>query len=81
MWMWNLMIQPWLLRNAVVKCFVDGDKNNNFQYRLFDQLDLSPQEGRQEAYNNISTVLGFGYHTIGGGNRNMQTRATWKSKR
>lgn len=47
----------WLLRNAAVKCFVDVDKNNNFQYRLFDQLDLSPQEGRQEAYNNILTVL------------------------
>lgn len=40
-----------------MKCFVDGDKNNNFQYRLFDQLDLSPQEGIQEVYDNISTVL------------------------
>lgn len=72
-----------MLRNATVKYFAEVDPRGsiNIQYRLYDRLDLSKQEGRQDAYNNISKVLGFGYHTIGGGNLNLQTRAEWSTKK
>jgi len=73
----------WVLRNATVKYFAEVDPQGsiNIQYRLYDRLDLSPQKGRQEAYNKISGVLGFGYHTLGGGNLNLQTRAEWNTTR
>jgi LysM repeat protein len=73
----------WVLRNATVKYFVEVDPQGgiNIQYRLYDRLDLSKQDGRQDAYNNISQVLGFGYHTLGGGNLNLQTRAEWSTKK
>lgn len=82
-WMVAANQLTWLLRNATVKYFAEVNKKGviTIQYRLHDQLDLSPQKGRQQAYNNISKVLGFGYHSLGGGNKNMQTRATWKSIR
>lgn len=56
-----------------MKYFAEVDPRGgiNIHYRLYDRLDLSPsydangKPTRQEAYNNISKVLGFGYHTLG----------------
>jgi peptidoglycan hydrolase-like protein with peptidoglycan-binding domain len=71
----------WVLRNATVRYWAEADSQGkvNIQYRLHDQLDLSPHKGRSRAYNNISTVTGLGYHTLAGGNKNLQTRAEWST--
>ncbi len=78
-WMVAANTLTWVLRNATVKYFVEVDAKGEIkiQYRVHDGLDLSPQEGRSNDYNKISEALGFGYHTLLGGNKNMQTRATW----
>ncbi|MFC5044862.1 DUF4157 domain-containing protein [Aquimarina hainanensis] len=69
----------WALRNATVRYWaeVSPDGAVRITYHLNDRLDLSPSEGRSEAYNNISEVTGFLYHTLAGGNLNLQTRAEW----
>ena len=72
----------WVRRGATAQysANVDSEGNVNIQYRTYDTLDLSPTEGRGPAYNAISTVLGVPYHTVAGGNRNMQTRAEWNTE-
>ena len=69
----------WALRHATVKYWAEVNASGGItiQYRLNDRLDLSSSSGRSGAYNLISDVLGFGYHTIAGGNINLQTRAEW----
>ena len=69
----------WALRHAQVKYWVEvgTDGTIKIQYRLYDTLDLSGQDGRSGAYNTISEILGFGYHTVAGGNKNLQTRGQW----
>jgi LysM repeat protein len=69
----------WALRHATVKYWVEVNAAGalTIQYHLYDVLDLTPQGGRSDAYKNISKVLGFGYHTVLGGNKNLQTRAQW----
>jgi RHS repeat-associated protein len=69
----------WALRHATVSAWAEVGKDGaiRVEYRLYDTLDLTPQAGREPAYNTISWVLGLGYHTILGGNKNMQTRAQW----
>lgn len=47
-------------------------------YQLSDTLDLSPQPGRSEAYNNISRVTGFLYHDVVGGNSDIIVNADWQ---
>ena len=71
----------WVLRNATVEYWAEVTPQGeiNIEYRLNDRLDLSPAEGRQPAYNAVSTVLGFGYHDLAGGNRNLQIRAEWNT--
>ena len=69
----------WALRNANMRYWaeVDADGNISITYHVNDRLDLSPSEGRSDAYNNISTVTGLPYHEILGGNVNLQTRSEW----
>lgn len=72
----------WALRHATVKYWVDVSEEGgiNIEYRLYDTLDLTPQDGRREAYNTISKTLGFFYHDLLGGNKNLQTRAEWNTR-
>jgi RHS repeat-associated protein len=69
----------WALRHATVKYWAEVGKDGTItiQFRLYDTLDLSGQAGRSGAYNTISEILGFGYHTVAGGNKNLQTRGQW----
>ncbi|AUS04919.1 hypothetical protein C1A40_05295 [Tamlana carrageenivorans] len=69
----------WALRHATVKYWaeVGRDGTITIQYRLYDTLDLSGSKGRSGAYNTISEGLGFFYHTMAGGNKNLQTRGQW----
>lgn len=69
----------WALRNATVKYWVEVDEKGKISvtYHLNDTLDLSGQNGRSGAYNNISNTLGFFYHKLGNGNVNLQTRSEW----
>jgi hypothetical protein len=69
----------WDLKHATVKYWaeVTASGSISIQYRLNDRLDLSSSPGRSGAYNIISDILGFGYHTTAGGNINLQTRAEW----
>lgn len=78
-WMVGANELTWVLRNATVfyKATVMSNGLLILEFHLVDRLDLSPSAGRSEAYNNISSVLGFGYHGVAGGNINMQIRAVW----
>lgn len=69
----------WALRHATVHYWVEvkADGTFNIEYRLFDTLDLSGSSSRSEAYSKISNALGYVYHDVVGGNKNLQTRATW----
>ena len=70
----------WALRNATVKYWAEigVDGTITIQYKLYDILDLSGSKGRSNAYNGISNGLGFIYHTLLGGNKNIQIRTQWK---
>lgn len=73
----------WALRHATVKYWaeVGRDGTITIQYRLYDTLDLSGSPGRSGAYNSISEGLGFFYHDVAGGNKNLQTRGQWSVTR
>jgi len=73
----------WALRHATVKYWaeVSHDGTITIQYRLYDTLDLSGNEGRSGTYNTISEIGGYLYHDIGGGNKNLQTRGQWSISR
>jgi hypothetical protein len=82
-WMVAANALTWVLRHAQVKYMVEVDYRGaiNIEYRVYDQLDLTPQNERGDAYNNISGALGHGSHGFMGANPNLQTRAAWKSTR
>lgn len=71
----------WSLRHASVEytATVKTDGTAVISYHLSDGLDLSAQPGRSEAYNNVSSVTGFLYHDIGGGNSEIQVNADWQT--
>jgi len=73
----------WALRHCTVKYWAEVSQSGSIkiQYRLYDTLDLSGNSGRSDAYNNISNFLGFFYHTLANGNKNLQTRAQWETIR
>jgi murein DD-endopeptidase MepM/ murein hydrolase activator NlpD len=68
----------WGVRHAEVKYWVEVSNTGtmSIQYRLTDRLDLSPN-GSSLGYDIISGGLGFFYHTLGGANKNLQTRSVW----
>jgi RHS repeat-associated protein len=78
---WEVAVNEltWALRHATVHYWVEvkADGSFNIEYRLFDTLDLSGSKSRSEAYNLISETLGYVYHNVSGGNKSLQTRATW----
>ncbi len=69
----------WSVRHAEVdySATVKTDGTMVISFHLNDQLDLSPQPGRSEAYNNISAATGFLYHDVAGGNSNLKVNADW----
>jgi RHS repeat-associated protein len=71
----------WSLRHASVSytAAVKADGTMVISYHLSDTLDLSAQNGRSEAYNNISNASGFLYHDVVGGNSSMQVNADWST--
>jgi RHS repeat-associated protein len=71
----------WALRNATVQytAIVKSDGTAIIFYHLNDQLDLSGQTGRSDAYKNISNTTGFLYHNVLGGNSSLKTNADWQT--
>lgn len=71
----------WSVRHAAVDytATVKSDGTIVIAYHLSDRLDLSPQAGRSEAYNNISAATGFLYHDVIGGNSDMKVNADWQT--
>ncbi len=71
----------WATRNSEVSytAIVKSDGTIVISYHLSDTLDLSPQKGRSEAYNNVSSVTGFLYHDVVGGNSAMKVNADWQT--
>jgi RHS repeat-associated protein len=70
----------WAVRHATVDytATVKADGTAVISYHLSDKLDLTPGN-RSGAYNNITTVTGFMYHDVGGGNSEMQVNADWQT--
>lgn len=64
--------------NVSYDATVKTDGTIVISYRLSDTLDLSAQPGRSEAYNNISSVTGFLYHDVVGGNSDIKVNAEWQ---
>ena len=79
-WIVGVQELTWATRHATVEyaATVKSDGTIVISYHLIDQLDLSAQPGRSEAYNNISSVLGFMYHDVVGGNSKMKINANWQ---
>jgi hypothetical protein len=63
-----------------VKYFATVSKEGkiNIEYKLNDVFDLTPHGKEETDYNKITKKLGYIYHDILGGNRNLQIRAEWK---
>ncbi len=71
----------WAVRHAKVDytATVKTDGTIVISFHLSDRFDLSAQSGRSEAYNNISSAMGFLYHDIVGGNSAMKVNANWET--
>jgi RHS repeat-associated protein len=71
----------WSVRHATIDytATVKSDGTIVIAYHLSDTLDLSPQSGRSDAYNNISAMTGFMYHDVFGGNSEMKVNADWQA--
>lgn len=59
----------WLLRHADIETVaqVDAHGTITINYKVDDTLDLRPGEGRSDAYNNTTAILGTIWHDILGG--------------
>ncbi|MCW5921690.1 MAG: RHS repeat-associated core domain-containing protein [Saprospiraceae bacterium] len=70
----------WATRHATIDYTATAKTDGTIvvYFHLSDVLDLSAQKGRSEAYNNISSALGFLYHDAAGGNINMKVNAEWQ---
>ncbi len=77
----------WMLRAANVESSATVNENGDItiQYSIEDTLDLRPDWGgplrkgwRGFAYNMITTVSGFTWHELLGGNDKFTTSANWK---
>jgi len=72
----------WLVRSVKVTTDVSititgtVTMNHNFT----DVFDLRPGKNRSDAYNNTTTILGFIYHDVLGGNDKMKIKASWTSE-
>lgn len=79
---WNVASNEltWATRHASIdySATVKSDGTVVVSFHLSDTLDLSAQKGRSEAYNNISSGLGFMYHDVAGGNSSMKVNADWQ---
>lgn len=71
----------WLVRSVTVKTVInvtkDGDVTMNHSFK--DKLDLRPSEGRSKEYNRVTSVMGFIYHDVLGGNDEMTVSASWSN--
>ncbi len=69
----------WLIRNTDVNASAtvskDGKVKITYSLSPNEKLDLRPNSS-ELLYDIITSVLGFLYHDIGGGNDQMKTRAT-----
>lgn len=80
---WNVAFNEltWLVRSTTVKTAISVSKSGyiTMNHSFVDVLDLRPGDGRTPEYNAITTVLGFFYHDVLGGNDKMTVRASWSS--
>ena len=69
----------WLVRSATIKTIIIVTKDGNvfMNHSFKDKLDLRPSEGRSVEYNRVTSILGFLYHDILGGNDEMTVSASW----
>jgi RHS repeat-associated protein len=71
----------WLVRSVTVKTVInvtkDGDITMNHSFK--DKLDLRPSEGRSKEYNRVTSIMGFIYHDVLGGNDEMTVSASWSN--
>ena len=55
----------------------DGDVTMNHSFK--NKLDLRPSKGRSKEYNRVTSVMGFIYHDVLGGNAEMTVSASWSN--
>ena len=71
----------WLVRSVIVKTEInvtkDGDVTMNHSFK--DKFDLRPSEGRSKEYNRVTSIMGYIYHDVFGGNDEMTVSASWSN--
>ena len=70
----------WLVRSVTVYSTVQvsSDGKVTMNHSFSDIFDLRPSPGnRSDAYNKVTTILGFLYHDVLGGNDKMRVNASW----
>ena len=81
---WNVAANEltWLIRNVNVTTKICVSKTGDVTmfHSFTDILDLRPNPARSKEYNIATTVLGFFYHDIIGGNDKMTVKASWTSE-
>ncbi len=70
----------WLVRSTTVYTTVgvNSEGKITMQQSFSDVFDLRPSAGRSDAYNKTTTIFGFLYHDVLGGNDKMRVNASWK---
>jgi hypothetical protein len=71
----------WLVRSVKVNSAVNvgADGTITINHSFTDVFDLRPSSGRNSAYNTATSILGFFYHDVFGGNDQMKISATWST--
>lgn len=72
----------WLVRNVYIDSNVSVSANGliTIAHSFEDFYDLRPQKNRNNEYNLVTTIFGFLYHDIIGGNDMMKVSASWEKK-
>ena len=71
----------WLVRSVTVKTAINVAKNGDvlMNHSFTDTFDLRPNNGRSVEYNRVTSITGFLYHDVLGGNDKMKVTATWST--
>ena len=72
----------WLIRhvNVTTNVYVSKTGDVRMYHSFTDTFDLRPSPGRSIEYNIATTILGFIYHDVIGGNDKMTVKASWTSE-
>lgn len=80
---WDVASNPltWTLRHANVQtdAIVKADGTITLYHYVSDKLDLRPGDEHTKAYNEVTTVLGAGYHNVLGAGDDLQIRGSWST--